>query len=482
MILLFLWACRPAPHDTGPEARDAPLAEVDVLVIGAGAGGLGAAAAAREAGATVALVERSSVVGGAARFATNHWAAGTAQQAAEGVDDSPDLALAEWAELTGGEPDDASVRAFVEGAAGTLAWLEGLGVGFTLAPTLSADTGSVRRLHTPDALHPVDAVGPGLAEHTRLDTTATGLVLDGPRVAGAEVDGPDGPGWIAAGAVVVATGGFTRNDALVAGYAPELAEAAPWYESHPGMDGNGLGLAQAAGATLAHMDEVGAYAHGVADANLGAPEVMILAAVQETLVVDALGRRVADERLFDSAAMGARYLDEGPFWAVYDDARWPLQRFEGRAYNYAADPAAAAVDGPGYEARVAVPRGDDLDALAGAAGLDADGLAATVAAYNLAAETGEDATFGKPAEYLHPVATPPFRAVPIVLARAKSWGGIATDARGAALDDAGTPIPGLFAAGEACGFLGTPAVGTGFNGSITAAWWSGRRAGAAAAE
>jgi hypothetical protein len=55
------------------------------------------------------------------------------------------------------------------------------------------------------------------------------------------------------------------------------------------------------------------------------------------------------------------------------------------------------------------------------------------------------------------------------------------DVTGAVLDPRGAPIPGLYAAGEASGFLGTEAVGRGFNGSITAAWWSGLRAGAAAA-
>ena len=52
---------------------------------------------------------------------------------------------------------------------------------------------------------------------------------------------------------------------------------------------------------------------------------------------------------------------------------------------------------------------------------------------------------------------------------------------GAVLDSGGTPIPGLYAAGEATGILGGPWIGWGFNGTITAVWWSGLRAGEAAA-
>ena len=65
---------------------------------------------------------------------------------------------------------------------------------------------------------------------------------------------------------------------------------------------------------------------------------------------------------------------------------------------------------------------------------------------------------------------------------AKAFSGVRVDGDGRVLDPSGAPIEGLFAAGEVAGFLGTDAVGVGFEGSITACYWLGLRAGAAAVD
>ena len=62
----------------------------------------------------------------------------------------------------------------------------------------------------------------------------------------------------------------------------------------------------------------------------------------------------------------------------------------------------------------------------------------------------------------------------------KTFGGIAVDEDGRALDAAGAVVDGLWVVGEAAG-MAAPGLGgsSGFDGSLTAVVWSGWRAGAA---
>src|ERR1700683_4045992 len=67
--------------------------EVDVVVIGAGAGGLTAAIAAREKGASVLIVEKNFDIGGRAMMSQGglYIGGGNRLQKAKGVKDTPDL-------------------------------------------------------------------------------------------------------------------------------------------------------------------------------------------------------------------------------------------------------------------------------------------------------------------------------------------------------------------------------------------------------
>jgi succinate dehydrogenase/fumarate reductase flavoprotein subunit len=108
-------------------------------------------------------------------------------------------------------------------------------------------------------------------------------------------------------------------------------------------------------------------------------------------------------------------------------------------------------------------RGADLAALAKATGIDAKGLAATVAAFNAAAAEGRDPLFGKgsraynrymgdalhgPNPCIAPLTHPPFYAIKVVIGDLGTYAGIRTDEHARALDAHGQPIPGLYAAGN----------------------------------
>ena len=478
LLPLALAACGSgSPHDTA-----APAADADVIVIGGGLAGMTAARAAREAGASVILVERQPELGGSARFAGSWLAAGTEAQAALGVEDSPEQALAEWAEATGGDPDDPVVEAFLEASAGALAEAVALSGEPVSAVTADADCGTTARKHWVDAADlagtlaaAVDAPWTGWTA-TALDLEASPLGVTVEPTAGGEARVLHAP------AVVVAAGGFARNLDAVLAQDPWLADADPVPEAAPANTGAWLSLAD--GLAWQNEGRYGIYVHSTPDFRPGFEgEALLVLGTERSLIVDASGRRVADESLsltFDLAPVLAE-LDDPRLFALFPASVWPDVRATVPGYDWA-DPAEPEhLSGGELVDAGAAWFFDDLDRAAEVLGIDGATLAATVARYDELAHAGEDADMGKAPEDLVPFDDDRLGVVPLVPGIAKSFTGLSVDERARVRDAAGAVVPGLYAAGESVGMLGTPAVGTGFAGSATAVFWLGEVAGAEAA-
>jgi 3-oxosteroid 1-dehydrogenase len=104
---------------------ESPATEVDVIVLGSGAAGLIAALAASDAGATVAIFERADVLGGATAISGGVcWVPMNHHMDEAGVADSREDALRYLDSLSLGQMDPKLARAFVDGARGTVEWLE----------------------------------------------------------------------------------------------------------------------------------------------------------------------------------------------------------------------------------------------------------------------------------------------------------------------------------------------------------------------
>ncbi len=108
-------------------------------------------------------------------------------------------------------------------------------------------------------------------------------------------------------------------------------------------------------------------------------------------------------------------------------------------------------------------RGRSLAELAHAIGVDARTFEESVTRFNGPAAQGEDPDFAKgstaynrfqgdpeitPNPCVHPLDTPPYYAVEVVVGDLGTFAGIRTDANAQALDGDGKPIPGLFAVGN----------------------------------
>ncbi len=101
-----------------------PVANVDVLVIGAGPAGLSAAWEARLAGASVVILEMGEKAGGGGSYAYTFFAAGSPWQEQEGYPNSFEETVAAWPSITGGgDATDPLVSKFLLHSSETLLWL-----------------------------------------------------------------------------------------------------------------------------------------------------------------------------------------------------------------------------------------------------------------------------------------------------------------------------------------------------------------------
>jgi 3-oxosteroid 1-dehydrogenase len=110
-----------------------------------------------------------------------------------------------------------------------------------------------------------------------------------------------------------------------------------------------------------------------------------------------------------------------------------------------------------------IKKADTFEDLAEQTGLPVEDFIATMERYNGYGELKRDEEFGKPAELLTPLATPPYYAIEIMPLVLNTVGGAVIDKDARVIRPDGTPISGLYAAGNnTAGFYDSyPSTGTG---------------------
>ncbi len=104
-------------------------------------------------------------------------------------------------------------------------------------------------------------------------------------------------------------------------------------------------------------------------------------------------------------------------------------------------------------------RADDVATLARMTGLPAHGLRTSIEAWNRMVDLGTDFQFGRfspdsNSAEARKIKEPPFYALQVYPLTRKNLGGPAIDINASVVDAGGTPIPGLYAAGELTGVAG----------------------------
>lgn len=477
---------RPAPADdaataeeghTTESAREEPSEIVDVLVIGGGPSGLAAAYTAAEASLTVRVLEKEAKPNGSGPYAGRYFAVGTDTQAALGIADDRDRAIADWPTLSGGVVDDHVIQ-LIDRSASVLAWIEDdLGGEITGLGNDPGET-TVARLHAAGVqpLGPAGVLSERLDDRILLETRGTALVFDGDRVVGCRWEDADGDtGWIRADAVVVAAGGFARSLADVARDRPELATIPYLAEIGPPADGTAIPLLEDAGAQWQNRGNLGIYTHAIEDP--GRPgEALWPVGLQYGIFLDSAGHRVANEEDMAGFELVRTLLDLPDHRIIAVVPENSLSEISIPKYNVAAGesmyyPLADLVD------LGIIQRFSTADALAAGLSMDRTTVRATFARYDALVRAGSDPDFHKSRASLKGVVGQTLYAFDLVPGAAKGFSGFAVDLGGRITAADGTPIPGLYAAGETIGMLGSAGAGRGFAGSITAVYLTGIVAG-----
>ncbi|NLG21781.1 MAG: FAD-dependent oxidoreductase [Actinomycetales bacterium] len=463
----------------------------DLIVIGAGGAGLSAAASAAERGGRVLVLESEGAVGGSMSLAAGMFtAAGTRVQEALGVQDSADRFYQHYMDLNQWRLQPGLVRSICEAAAPTLHWLMDLGLEIPAQRSTNAHMPGLGHAGVEDVWRGHTPVGEGYAVVELLERTlrthgaelalgsrVDGLLIDEGRVQGVTVGGEEAR----AGAVVVASGGFAQDRALVDRYFPAARAAGEdlFVVAGAGSRGDHLRLGEQVGADLAGegwgLLLVTAYfqQHHHWDSGFPPPS---------RIHVNAAGRRFMDEDVSYAVSAGLLADQQGPCWMVFDEAA-RLRLPDGFL-----DWTPARVQEEADTGRTL--RADDLPALAGAMGVPAEALRRTVERWNQTLPHGTDPEFQRHltleakgvVDPLPPMVSPPFYAARLVPGELVcTHTGLRIDPSARVLDAVGDVIPGLYAAGEAGGgVLGNRYVGGG--NAIANALTMGRIAGLTALE
>jgi 3-oxosteroid 1-dehydrogenase len=292
-----------------------------------------------------------------------------------------------------------------------------------------------------------------------LNTPMTGLHTQGGRVAGVEVTRDGRPALIRARrGVVLAAGGFERNEQMRQRYQRQPV-GTDWTTGAAGNTGDAITAGAAAGAALDLMDDAW---WGPAIPLSGGPYFCLAErSLPGCILVNGGGQRYVNESAPYVDAVHAMYEGHGdgaphiPSWLITD------QRYR-NTYVFAGRPPRKPLPRRWYAAG-AVHRAPTIAELAEQVGIDPAALAKTVVRFNEFAQTGTDEDFHRgdsaydryygdprrrPNPNLAPLDTPPFYAIKIVPGDLGTKGGLRTDERARVLRDDGTPIAGLYAAGN----------------------------------
>jgi flavocytochrome c len=425
--------------------------EADVIVAGGGLAGHCAALELSQAGGEVLLLEKEAQVGGSTVLSGGSFAfAGTDLQRANGIDDSNERLFDDLRRVGGYANDESLVRAYVDHQLDTYEWLAVQGVAFD--KVFLAAGQSVPRAHSRNPREVLETLARRAAAGGHV-TTRTHAPLgrlvrprDGGPVEGVLVR-QDGKSRAirAYRGVVLASGGFSRNDALLQLFAPSQAKTGR--AGGPGNTGDGLRMAWQLGAGMRDMGFIKGTFGGHPSAGPGEHALML------PIYVGAIAVN----------AKGERFVDESKSYKLIGDAvlQQPdaigYQVFDQRIF----DKGQPGIPTMAFQAKLALGQviaAPTLDALAAKLGIDAAGLARTVETYNRYVEEGADREFGRgglSTTYgaLSKIDQAPFYGYPSKSVIVATYCGLSVDATMRVRDVFGEPIANLYAAGEVVGGL-----------------------------
>ncbi len=405
----------------------------DVVVIGAGAAGLAAAIEAADAGAKVAVIEKMPMAGGSTILSAGIvYATGSDIQQTAGVQDSVDELVAYWSERAEGKADEALLRTVAEKSGDTINWLASE-IGVQFGDPFPAGTSPVLRAHMAvgggnGIIAPMKKYAEGKNVEFFFETTATELITNKKgEVTGVKaVDKDDKTLTFKGKAVILATGGFDRNEELMQKYAAEAVGESTYVAV--GNTGDGLLMAEKVNAGIAGNGSVIGFKAVEGELNLESEISSLM--WSPFLLVNKEGKRFVNEAS-DYPIIHEALLKQTDLRA--------LLIFDATTYNPLLDQAVE--KGEAYAA-------DSLEELAQLSGINEEAFLETVREYNQMIDNTEDTLFGKELTGQTRIETPKYYGVKIIAASIGTMTGIQINTEAQVLDNTGKIIPNLYAAGE----------------------------------
>lgn len=432
----------------GPKEKPAcPVQRFDAVIIGAGTAGLVAAIEAHDLGLKPVVLEKMEYAAGNSLYASGGIAAwGTAQQKAEGRNETREAFRADMMKVSENRADPVLVDTYVEHIGEDLEWLKtNIGVKF----------GKIGRKPWPLLYRMHNVAGDGLTGGARLirdllaaaenrgipvhfNTKAMELVTDGTgRVTAVRALNDDGYlVYEAADGVLIASGGYSANREILCRYmggplSRLVLRGAPY------VTGDNITLTNPLGAMLVHMDQF--HCGPIVEETHANPNIVIDAG--QGLDVDVRGKRFMDE-VFTYTQKSLATATQTPENLAYHiiDAHWPRAK-------------AVAEKFIGMHTKVLVA--DSIEELAKKMGLEPKVLTDLVAGYHKALKEGKLREMTPPCSLEQPVPLdkPPFYAFPFQGGITATFGGPKINERAQIVNTEGRPIKGLYAAGNAAGGL-----------------------------
>ncbi|MCS2153318.1 flavocytochrome c [Scandinavium goeteborgense] len=410
----------------------------DVVVVGSGGAGLAAAIQAHDEGASVLIVEKMPTIGGnTIKASAGMNAAETRFQRVKGIQDSKELFYAESLKGGGNKNNPELLRRFVENAPEAIEWLARRGI--MLNDITTTGGMSIDRTHRP---RDGSAVGgyliSGLVRNVTkrgidvmLDTAVDDILFTDGEVSGVRLLTDENEAvTVQAKSVVVATGGFSANSAMVVKYRPDLEGFVT--TNHKGATGGGIALLERIGAGTVDMGEI--QIHPTVEQNTS---YLISESIRGggAILVSQQGSRFYNEMSTrDKVSAAIIALPEHFAYIVFDE--------HVRAKNKAADE---------YIAKGLVTSASSPRALAAALGIDEQAFLATLERYNGFVEKQHDDDFGRTTALRAPINEGPFHAIQIAPGVHHTMGGVTVNTQTEVLNAEHQVIPGAYAAGEVVG-------------------------------
>ncbi len=450
-------ALKAASSAAAPVSYESELT-ADVIVIGGGGAGLASAVSATQNGASVIVIEKMGAVGGNTIVCGGIYnCPDPGLQEPEGIEDSPEF----YAQQTWEGGDKIANKDLVDvlcfNAYDGLQWLKSMGMQFS--DKISQGAGALY----PRTHGSLDSMGTGYIKtymkvlgdqgdkvQVLTSTKGESLITDSTgRVIGVNATNPDGsPLTLHANkGVVIATGGFSANVEMrqqynTSGKWPELGSNVMTTNT-PGITGDGIIMAEAAGASLVDMEQIQLlYLGNPKTGGMTRYTPRGLSGTDQIIFINKEGKRFVRED-------GRRDVICSALLSQTDGLMYIVESGDGDFI-----PIDQLKTGDGIPAREAEANGEliiaeTLEELAEKIGCDPATLKATIDSFNADVDAKSD-EFGRTL-YSTKLTKGPYVACPRVACVHHTMGGIQIDTLCRVLDKDGQAIPGLYAAGEVTG-------------------------------